>query len=130
MLAGVFGGCGRGSWGRQEFSSAPSAGKVIFAGAPGAPDKVRIVSVLDAGANMWAGSWILRSSQLPCRRMKWCPPPPGERMSQCRVCHSPLILVWESFGEASVCCRDGSGVGVRGVYVAVTHHMFHQQLQH
>lgn len=38
----------------------------------------------------------------------------------------PLILVWESFGEASVCCGDGSGVGVQGVYVPITHHMLHQ----
>lgn len=90
MLAGVLGGCGGESWGSQEFSSAPSARKAIFAGGPGAPDKVRIVSVLDAGANMWAGSWMLRSSQLPCRQMKCCcPSRPGERMPWCLVCCSP-----------------------------------------
>lgn len=53
-------------------------------------DKVWIVPVLDAGANTWADSWILRSSQRPGRRMKGCfPPCPGERMSWRRVSHSP-----------------------------------------
>lgn len=57
FLEGVGGGAGK----EGSFPSPPQGRRAFFAGAPGAPDKVRVVSVLDAGVNMWAGSWVLKS---------------------------------------------------------------------
>lgn len=91
---------GEGRAGKPGVSSDPPASKAIFAGAPGTPDKVGIVSVLDAGANARAGGQTLRSSRLPRWNGAAVSPGPGESSSRCPLLQ-PLGLVWESLGGGS-----------------------------
>lgn len=103
-LAGVLGGCGGEEQGKTGVFLCPVRQQSYFCRSSWAPDKVWIVPVLDAGANTWADSWILRSSQCPSKRVKGI-----LHLVQVRGCLGVGFavitdFVWESSGEVSACC--------------------------
>lgn len=88
-ISRCFGRVWRGEQGKTGVFLCPVRQESYFCRSSRAPDKVWIVPVLDAGANTWADSWILKSSQCPSKRVKgYFTPCPGERMSWHRVCCS------------------------------------------